>query len=69
MKELLEKSYEEFSSIVSGSWTRGMKMAALEDLYDRLGNDSAAFDNMVYERLGMSAEEALDMIDSGDTLP
>ncbi len=68
MKDLIESAYEEFASIVEGSWNRRMKEIALRDLYDTLGDEAPALDNIIYERLGMSAEEALDMLDRGDTL-
>ncbi len=68
MKEFLETAYEDFASIASSSWDIKVKRIVLKDLYDRLGGASDAFDNMVFERLGLSAEEALDMLDIGDTL-
>ncbi len=46
-----------------------MKAVALHDLYDSLGEDSVAFDNLVYERLGMSADEVIEMIGMGGLLP
>ncbi len=69
MKESLETAYEDFASIAGSSWNKRIKEIALKDLYDRLGDDSDAFDNMVYDRLGLSAEEALEMFDAGETLP
>ncbi len=69
MKESLETAYAEFASIAEGSWTGKVKEIAVRDLYDALGDDSEAFDNMVYERLGMSVEDVLDMLEKGDVLP
>ncbi len=69
MMDSLEKAYEDFASIAESTFSHEVKMVVLRDLYDSLGNASVAFDNLVYERLGMSAEEAIDMIDKGDVLP
>ncbi len=65
----LEKAYEELSSITRSSWSYQVRVVALHDLYDSLGDASVRFDNMVYERLGMSAEEALEMLYREDVLP
>ncbi len=69
MKELLEEAYEEFASIAGGTWDSKVKKVALKDLYGRLGNASYSLDNMIFERLGMSADEAMDMLDRDDILP
>ncbi len=69
MKEKLETAYEDFVSIAGSSWDRRIKEIALKDLYERLEDASDAFDNMIYERLGVSADEVIDMIASGETLP
>ncbi len=69
MKEKLEDAYEEFASIAEGEWTPEVKAVLLQDLYRRLGVPSVAFDNMLYERLGMSAEEIMDIFSAGDVLP
>ncbi len=69
MNESIEKAYEEFASIAEGAWSHRVKEVLLRDLTDRLGKDSVEFDNMVYERLGMSAEDVIDMLDAGDVLP
>ncbi len=69
MENLLEDAYEDFVSIACGTWDNKVRRVLLKDLYDRLGSESVAFDNLVYERLGMSSEDALDMIEMGDVLP
>ncbi len=69
MKELLETAYGDFDLIARGSWNAGVKRIMLKDLYDSLGELSDAFDNMVYERLGMSAAEVLDIFDMDALLP
>ncbi len=66
---MLETAYEDFAMIVESSWTMEIKEIAMRDLYDQLGDASDALDNMIYERLGMSAGEALEMVHMGDTLP
>ncbi len=69
MKESLETVYADFESIARSAWSSEVRRVLLNNLYDRLGGASAAFDNMVYERLGMSPEEILDMYDMDSTLP
>ncbi len=68
MKEM-ERAYEDFASIVQGNGSRLFKEVALRDLLDSLGEDSVKLDNMVYERLGMSTEDVLEMLRTGDVLP
>ncbi len=68
MKDLLEAAYEDFDSIARSSWNMDIKRIMLKDLYDSLGESSDEFDNMVYERLGMSAEEILDFFGMDDIL-
>ncbi len=69
MKEKLEDAYEEFASIAEGEWTPEVKDVLLQDLYCRLGVSPVAFDNLVYERMGLSPEEIIGIFSSGDVLP
>ncbi len=69
MKTLLEDAYLEFASIAEGKWTPEIKNILLQDLYRRLGVSPVAFDNMVYERMGLSPEEIIGIFSSGDVLP
>ncbi len=69
MKDLLENAYEEFVSIACGTWDNKVKRVLLNDLLDRLKGESVAFENLVYERMGMSTEDILDIIDAGEVLP
>lgn len=69
MEDLLEKAYEDFALIAESSWSGEVRRVALKDLYGSLGDAADAFDNMIYDRLGMSPEEALDMFDMDATLP
>ncbi len=69
MKSLVETAYEEFGFLVCGPWRRKNMMPAVENVYDSLGNASVAFDNMIYGRLGMSADDLVDMLEMDDVLP
>ncbi len=69
MNNSLETVYEEFASIAESSLNMQMKRIMFRDMLDNAGITPDEFDRMVYERLGMSAEEALEMLDMGDTLP
>ncbi len=68
MENRLETAYEEFGLIAGSSWKHEIKLMMLRNLFDELGDDSVALDNMIYERLGMSAEEVIDMYDADDML-
>ncbi len=68
MNNYLETAYEEFAFVTCGPWNMEIGNSVLENLYMRLGNASVLLDNMIYERLGMSAEDVLNMIQMGDTL-
>ncbi len=68
MKKTMESAYREFASIAGCPWAMKEKVTAMEKLYGSLGGSSVIFDNMVYESIGMSADEVLDMLDVGDTL-
>ncbi len=68
MENRLELAYEEFGAIAESSMNHECKTAALRILSGSLGFASVAFENVVYERLGLSAEDVLDMLDMGDVL-
>ncbi len=69
MENYLETAYEEFAFVVCGPWDMEKGSTALRNLYARLGDASVLLDNMIYERLGMSAEDVLDVLGMDDTLP
>ncbi len=69
MRNIIETAYEDLGFLACGPWRREGVKPALENVYDCLGKASAAFDNMVYERLGMSADELMDMLDADEVLP
>ncbi len=69
MKNHLETAYEEFGRIVESSWKHEIKLLMLKNLLGELGDDSVGLENMIYERLGMSAEDIIDMCDADDILP
>ncbi len=68
MKNNVEMAYEQFGFLVCGPWRGEVMGAAVEKVYDCLGNASVAFDNMIYEQLGMSADDIMEMLDMDDIL-
>ncbi len=69
MENYLETAYEEFAFAACGPWNTEIVSSVLENLYMRLGGASILLDNMIYERLGMSAEDVLDVFGMDDILP
>ena len=61
----MEKLYEEVCSIFIADYGRKRRMEELAQLYQRIGNASVILDNMLYERLGLSCEDLIDMLRKG----
>ncbi len=68
MNSYLESAYEELGFIACGILTGEWKNEAVRKMRMSLGSASESLDNMIYERLGLSAEEAFDLIDMDATL-
>lgn len=62
----MEKLYEEICAIFTSTGARRQRAEELSELYGRLGNASVALDNMLYDRLGLSCEDLIDMLHKGD---
>ncbi len=69
MENLLEIAYEEFCRVAGSFWKPEIKRLLIKDIYDRLGDDRVSLQNMIYDRLGMSDDEIIDMLDAEDVLP
>ena len=62
----MEKLYEEICAIFTSTGARRQRAEELSELYGRIGNASVALDNMLYDRLGLSCEDLIDMLHKGD---
>ena len=62
----MEKLYEEVCAIFNADYGRKRRAEELSELYKRIGSASVAFDNMLYERLGLSCEDLIDMLRKGE---
>ena len=58
----MEKLYEEVCAIFTADYARRRRADELTELYRRIGNASVALDNMLYDRLGLSCEDLIDML-------
>ena len=62
----MEKIYEQICAIfIAGNGCR-RKAEELSDLYERIGSASVALDNMLYDRLGLSCEDLIEMLRKGE---
>ncbi len=61
----MEKLYEEVCAIFTADYGRKRRAEELSELYERIGNVSVTLDNMLYERLGLSCEDLIDMLRKG----
>lgn len=68
MNEYIETAYEEFCSIVTSTLDRESCDVALERMLMRLGDASTELENMIYERLGLSSDEIVDLVMMGEIL-
>ena len=63
----MEKLYEEICAIFTSTGARRQRAEELSELYGRIGNASVALDNMLYERLGLSCEDLIEMLRKGQS--
>ncbi len=63
MKNRIECAYEEYAFMACGILNHERKVQILQKIRGCLGGASDALDNMIYEHMGMSAEEALEMFE------
>ena len=63
----MEKLYEEVCSIFTADYGRKRRMEELAQLYQRIGSASVTLDNMLYERLGLSCEDLIEMLRKGQS--
>ncbi len=68
MKNRIERAYEEYAFMACGILSHERKVHLLRKIRACLGGASDTLDNMIYERTGMSAEEALEMFEMDATL-
>ena len=61
----MEKIYEEVCAIFTADYGRRRRMKELAELYEGLGNASVELDNILYERLGLSCEDLIEMLRKG----
>ena len=61
----MEKLYEEVCAIFTADYGRKRRIEDLSKLYRRIGSASVTLDNMLYERLGISCEDLIDMLRKG----
>lgn len=62
----MEKLYEKVCAIFTARYGRKKRAEELSDLYARIGHSSVTLDNMLYERLGLSCEDLIDMLRKGE---
>ena len=62
----MEKLYEEVCTIFTADYGRKRRAEELSELYASLGDASVTLDNILYERLGLSCEDLIEMLRKGD---
>ena len=62
----MEKIYEEVCAIFTADYGQLRRAEELSELYGRVTGASVALDNMLYERLGLSCEDLIDMLREGE---
>ena len=60
--DAMEKIFEEICAIFTSENPSERKAMELRGLYSRLGRSSVILDNMLYDRLGLSCEDLIDML-------
>lgn len=63
MKNRIESVYEEFCHAVSAARGREDRAAAVETVFTCLEDGSADFESMIYEKLGLSSDDIVEMFD------
>ena len=61
----MEKMYEEVCAIFTADYGRRRRMKELAELYEGLGYASVELDNILFERLGLSCEDLIEMLRKG----
>ena len=62
---VMEKLYEQVCQIFTADYGRKRRAEELSELYNRIGSASVVLDNMLYEQLGLSCEDLIDMLRKG----
>ena len=62
----MEELYEKVCSIFTAGYGRKRRAEELSELYESIGGASVTLDNMLYERLGLSCEDLIDMLRKGE---
>jgi hypothetical protein len=62
---VMEKLFEQVYAIFTADYGCKRRAEELSELYKLIGGASMAFDNMLYERLGISCEDLIDMLRKG----
>lgn len=61
----MEELYEQVCAIFTAGYGNRRKAEELSDLYECAGSASVALDNMLYDRLGLSCEDLIEMLRKG----
>ena len=61
----MEELYGQICAIFNAGYGNRRKAEELSDLYERAGSTSVALDNMLYDRLGLSCEDLIEMLHKG----
>jgi hypothetical protein len=69
MDNVIENAYDGFCLIATSAMDGECRAAAIREMTKRLGSASVELENMIYERMGMSADEIIDMIAMDEVLP
>jgi len=68
MENSIENAYDGFCLIATSAMDIEGRAAAMREMMMRLGTSSVDLENVIYEKLGMSSDEILDMIAMDDVL-
>lgn len=69
MEGYVETAYDCFCMIASSELDVKSMIAAVEELKIHMGKASAALEDMIYERLGLSSEEIVELLETDSVLP
>ena len=69
MEGYVETAYDCFCMIASSELDVKSRIAAVEELKNNLGKASAVLEDMIYERLGLSSEEIVELLETDSVLP
>lgn len=65
MQKSVESMYETVCGIIMSGVGVERMVEELDDFYDGLGDVSFMLDNVLYERMGMSCEDVIEVIQRG----